>query len=395
MIIGFQQNQRMKHKISLHKIAEKKNGRPLENGSISTNKSPNSLMLIAGPCSAESEVQVRKTAEAISLSGVDVSYFRAGLWKPRSQPGTFEGAGYKGIDWLKAVKRDFNLPIITEVANPQHVEMVLKNGIDAVWIGARTTVNPFYVQEIANALKGVDIPVFVKNPVNPDLELWMGAIERIEKAIQAEVFPLHRGFNMTGNSRFRNRPVWQIPIELHTRRPELTMICDPSHIAGDRKYIYEVSQKAINLNYRGLMIETHIDPPNALSDAAQQISPALLSDVLKRIQLRSTTEIKPEDSPKLSKFRERIDELDFQLLDLLKKRMDVSSEIGAWKQNNKVSILQPERWSAILKRANDYAAEIGLSSEFIDQLFKAIHDESIDRQTAADVGKLINEYGRE
>lgn len=379
----------MNYETTQHKLSNKKNGSPLESGSSNGKKSISAIKLIAGPCSAETEQQLRTTAEAISRSGVSVCYFRAGLWKPRSQPGTFEGAGYRGIDWLKAVKRDFGMPIITEVANPQHVEMVLKNEIDAVWIGARTTVNPFYVQEIANSLKGVNIPVFVKNPVNPDLDLWMGAIERVEKATRAQVYPLHRGFNMTGNSRFRNRPVWQIPIELQTRRPELAMICDPSHIAGDRKYIFEVSQKAINLNYRGLMIETHIDPPNALSDPAQQITPSELSDIINRIQLRSIAEIKPQDSPELAQFREKIDELDFQLLDLLKKRMGVSSEIGAWKQNNNVSILQPERWSAILKRANAYGAEIGLSSEFIDQLFKAIHDESIDRQTSANGSKVF------
>ncbi len=339
------------------------------------------LLMIVGPCSAESEAQLRTTAELIQRSEVPVSFFRAGVWKPRSQPGNFEGAGDPALEWLKNIRDEFSFPLITEVANARHAELVLEAGFDAVWIGARTTVNPFYVQEIADVLKGVDLPVFVKNPVSPDLNLWLGAIERIEEQTNGPVYPIHRGFSVTGNSRFRNRPVWQIPIELKTRRPDLNLICDPSHIAGRRDYIKEVAQKSLDLNFGGLMVETHHNPDVALSDAGQQVEPFTLREIFRELRFRDYVELTDEKAEALSSFREQIDKLDGRLLELLAERMEISSKIGEWKHDNSVSVLQPERWSFILKRAQSRGGDMGLSKEFMDQLFKAIHDESIDRQT--------------
>ena len=363
------------------------------NGRSGSSSDKNSLLMIVGPCSAESEEQLRFTAEMIRKSAVPVTFFRAGVWKPRSKPGSFEGAGEKALDWLKSVRTDFKFPLITEVANAAHVEKVLEAGFDAVWIGARTTVNPFYVQEIADALRGVEIPVFVKNPVSPDLNLWLGAIERVEEKTSGSVYPLHRGFSVSGNSRFRNRPFWQIPIELQTRRPELKLICDPSHISGRREYIHEVAQKALDLNFSGLMIETHIDPDRALSDAGQQIDPERLKHIFSELEFRPYRELPGAIARELDKYRSEIDKLDASLLDLLARRMEVSSRIGEWKHENGVSILQPERWSFILRRAQEQGRAMGLSREFLDQLYKAIHDESIDRQTAlrkTDIGSIEN-----
>lgn len=338
------------------------------------------VILIAGPCSAESEDQLLQTASGLS-DGVALNYFRAGIWKPRSQPGHFEGVGEKGLDWMLNVKKKFGFPLITEVANPSHTEKVLKKGFDAVWIGARTSVNPFYVQEIADVLRGTDIPVFVKNPVNPDLNLWLGGIERMEKATKGEVFAIHRGFSLSGNSRFRNVPQWQIPIELHTLRPDLRLICDPSHIAGKRDYIFEIAQKALDLNYSGLMIETHNQPEIAKSDSQQQLSPAQLKAGLDGLFFRKNADVDDLTLEQLKSHRDRIDRYDLELLELLAKRMNVSESIGDLKNQKGMSILQPERWKHILDNANHTGASLGLSHSFIDQLFKAVHDESIDRQT--------------
>nr|MBS0038370.1 bifunctional 3-deoxy-7-phosphoheptulonate synthase/chorismate mutase type II [Saprospiraceae bacterium] len=262
-----------------------------------------------------------------------------------------------------------------------HVEKALKAGFDALWIGARTTVNPFYVQEIADALSGADVPLFVKNPVNPDLKLWLGGLERIERSISNTVYPLHRGFSLSGNSRFRNSPQWQLPIELHTMRPDITLVCDPSHIAGQKQYLFEIAQKALDLNYGGLMIETHFSPETALSDSKQQITPSELSHLLSRLLQREN--IKPEGPvlEYLNRQRAVIDECDVELLKLLSRRMSISQAIGELKFEHQLSVLQPDRWKEILENALSSGLELGLSNDFVDQLFKAIHDESIDQQT--------------
>ncbi|TVQ47851.1 MAG: 3-deoxy-7-phosphoheptulonate synthase [Saprospirales bacterium] len=338
------------------------------------------LILIAGPCSAESEKQLLTTAEGLA-SGGGVNYFRAGIWKPRSQPGYFEGVGDEGLEWMIKLREIYGFSLITEVGNSAHADKVLKLGFDAIWIGARTSVNPFYVQEIADVLKGTDVPVFVKNPINPDLKLWLGAIERFEKVSNAEVLPIHRGFSLSGNSRFRNVPNWQIPIELHTLRPDLRLICDPSHIAGKRDYIFEVAQKAMDLNYSGLMIETHPNPDTAKSDAKQQITPEQFWDGINNLFFRKNYTPDTQTLSQLKNHRESIDVFDQQLLEVLAKRMEVSEEIGKLKNKNGISVLQPERWKSILDAAHINGEAMGLSYAFIDQLFKAVHDESIDRQT--------------
>jgi len=346
------------------------------------------LILIAGPCSAESQEQLIQTAGGIANGG-QINYFRAGIWKPRSQPGHFEGVGERGLEWMLNVKREFGFSIMTEVANPLHAEKALNYGFDALWIGARTSVNPFYVQEIANVLKGTNVSVFVKNPVNPDLNLWMGAIERMEKAGNGEVFPIHRGFSLSGNSRFRNVPQWQIPIELHTLRPDLRLICDPSHIAGKRDYIFEIAQKALDLNYSGLMIETHTDPDNAKSDAQQQINPEQLWMGINSLFFRKNAVIDEHILAQLVQHRNKIDIFDKTLLELLAKRMLVSEAIGKLKNKNGISVLQPDRWKNIMDNAHNLGNELGLSYSFIDQLFKAVHDESIDRQTQIIEAKIL------
>lgn len=346
---------------------------------------PNNLPgihLILGPCSVETESQLRKTAYQLKEIGPHLSYFRGGIWKPRSKPGSFEGVGDQAIDWMRGIKRDFGFKIITEVARAEHVEKILEAGFDAVWIGARTTVNPFYVQEIANAFEGVDLPVFVKNPVNPDLSLWLGALERVEKSSRGEVYPLHRGFSMNGNGRFRNSPQWQLPISLITKRPELDLICDPSHIAGKRPYIFEIAQKALDLNYKGLMIETHFDPGSALSDSQQQITPSNLITGLSQLKLRPNRKADEQVSPKLKNFRDKIDELDLEIIDLISRRMEVSDQIGQLKEKHGIGILQPERWAYILENALKSGEKLNLSPQFIRELFSAIHDESIDKQTS-------------
>jgi chorismate mutase len=335
--------------------------------------------LISGPCSAETEEQVMETARELAQIK-EVSIFRAGIWKPRTRPNSFEGVGVTGLKWLRKVKQETGLMVGTEVANEKHVYEALKYGMDMLWIGARTSVNPFTVQEIADALKGVDVMVFVKNPINPDIELWIGAIERIAKAGIQRMAAVHRGFSTYEKTTYRNQPNWQLPIELRRRIPDLPIICDPSHIAGTREYIYEISQKAMDLNFDGLMIESHINPETALSDASQQITPNELRELLFRLILRSPSTSDPKLLDVLGELRQQIDIYDDHLIDLLEQRMKVSETIGRYKKENNITILQSARWDEIVKRAMIKGKAKGLSNELIDTIFKAVHQESINRQ---------------
>jgi chorismate mutase len=335
--------------------------------------------LIAGPCSAESEEQVMETARALAQIN-EVSIYRAGIWKPRTRPNSFEGVGVTGLKWLRKVKQETGLMVGTEVANEKHVYEALKYGMDMVWIGARTSVNPFTVQEIADALKGVDVMVFIKNPINPEIDLWMGAIERIAKAGIKRMAAVHRGFSTYEKTTYRNQPNWQLPIELRRRIPDLPIICDPSHIAGAREYIHEISQKALDLNFDGLMIESHIKPENALSDASQQLTPNDLRELLIRLILRSPSTSDPKLLDVLGELRQQIDIYDDHLIDLLEQRMKVSETIGRYKKENKITILQSARWDEIIRKAMLKGKSKGLSEELIDNVFKAVHQESINHQ---------------
>ncbi|HQK69335.1 MAG TPA: chorismate mutase, partial [Bacteroidales bacterium] len=306
--------------------------------------------------------------------------FRAGIWKPRTRPNSFEGVGNAGLKWLRRVRQETGLLVGTEVANEKHVYEALKYGIDMLWIGARTSVNPITVQEIVDALKGVDVMVFVKNPVNPDIELWIGALERIASAGIKRLGAIHRGFSTYEKTIYRNQPNWQLPIELRRRIPEIPILCDPSHIAGSREYLHEISQKAMDLNFDGLMIESHINPEKALSDASQQVNPEELKELLSRLILRSPSTDDPKLLDVLGELRQQIDVFDDHLLDLLEKRMKVSETIGRYKKENNITILQSARWDEIVKRAMIKGRAKGLSEELIDSMFKAIHQESINRQ---------------
>ena len=335
--------------------------------------------IIAGPCSAESEDQMLKIGHA--LKSHRNLLFRAGVWKPRTRPNNFEGIGTIGLRWLSLVKQETGLSTTTEVANANHVEEALKHDVDVLWIGARTTVNPFAVQEIANALKGVDIPVMIKNPLNPEVNLWIGAIERLADAGLTKLAAIHRGFFAYNNNKYRNIPQWQLAIELKRRISGITMICDPSHIAGKRDLIYEVSQKAIDMNYDGLMIETHISPEKALSDSAQQVTPDQLNNVLKRLVIRNSKIEDPVFKSSLNQLRIQIDDLDNELIDVLKRRMMVAEKIGIHKKENEVTILQSNRWEELFSSRIKNGIKSGLSEEFMSKLLKAIHQESINRQT--------------
>ncbi|HYW94749.1 MAG TPA: bifunctional 3-deoxy-7-phosphoheptulonate synthase/chorismate mutase type II [Bacteroidales bacterium] len=335
-------------------------------------------VIIAGPCSAESQEQVLSTARELAAGGIKI--FRAGIWKPRTRPNAFEGVGSEGLKWLKAVKEETGMLTSTEVANVKHVYEALKNGIDILWIGARTTANPFAVQDIADALRGVDIPVLVKNPVNPDVELWIGALERINNAGITQLMAIHRGFSIYDKNLFRNDPQWQIPIELRRRIPDLPIITDPSHICGNRHLLYDVSQKAMDLNFDGLIIESHINPDKALSDAKQQITPAVLGELISRLVLREP-DAGFQAALTLAELREQIDKLDDKLLNLFEKRMKVVEEIGYQKKTNNLTILQSKRWDDILKKRVSLGSRKGLSEEFIMKVFRAIHQESINHQT--------------
>ncbi|UYW00618.1 bifunctional 3-deoxy-7-phosphoheptulonate synthase/chorismate mutase type II [Flavobacterium agricola] len=337
-------------------------------------------LVIAGPCSAETEEQVLKIAHELKNS--DVSIFRAGIWKPRTRPGGFEGVGEIGLKWLKKAKEETGMLIATEVATANHVKLALEYDVDVLWIGARTTANPFAVQEIADALAGTDKIVLIKNPVNPDLALWLGGIERLYNADIKKLGVIHRGFSSYEKTKYRNIPEWQIPIELQNRFPDLPLICDPSHITGNRDMVQKVSQQALNLNYDGLIIETHIDPDNAWSDAAQQVTPDHLKNMFVHLKMRKKEDTSENYNANLDNLRLQIDEVDAKILDILSKRMLIADEIGKLKKAHNVAVLQNTRWVNMLDRIVEDGAAKGLSEEFVVELFKAIHQESINHQEA-------------
>jgi len=336
-------------------------------------------LLIAGPCSAETEKQVMETAHALASQGVKV--FRAGIWKPRTRPNSFEGVGVRGLPWLKKVKEETGMLVATEVANQHHVYEALKHGVDVLWLGARTTANPFAVQEIASAITGANVTVLVKNPVNPEIDLWVGAIERIYQAGIRRLGAIHRGFSTFEKSNYRNAPLWQVPIELIRRLKGIPVLVDPSHICGNRE-LRMVSQKALDLNYSGLIVEVHTDPDNALSDAKQQITPEALKDLLAGLKNRKLNVKDEEFIHTLDMLRRKIDKLDDDLLDILQKRLAVVETIGNYKKKNSVTVLQPDRWQVILTKARQTAQELNMNPDFIEKIFKAIHEESINRQTS-------------
>ncbi|MBC7476417.1 MAG: bifunctional 3-deoxy-7-phosphoheptulonate synthase/chorismate mutase type II [Candidatus Sericytochromatia bacterium] len=335
--------------------------------------------IIAGPCSAETEEQVHETVRQLAKQNVDA--IRAGIWKPRTRPNSFEGIGTIGLKWLKDACKEVNLPAAVEVANAKHVYECLKFGIDILWIGARTTVNPFAVQEIADALEGADVPIMVKNPINPDLELWIGAIERLHKAGLRRIAAIHRGFSSYEKTKYRNRPYWEIPIELKRRIPNLPIICDPSHICGTRELIASVCQKAMDLNFDGLIIESHRDPSHAWSDAAQQVTPDRLSEIINNLILRRVSTDNPEFNTQLEDLRNKIDRVDDELLDILSQRMEIVKDIANCKKENNITILQPGRWDEIVKNSLVKGRKRNLSDDMITTLFQAVHKESIRKQT--------------
>lgn len=335
-------------------------------------------LVIAGPCSAETEDQVLDIARQLKDS--EVKIYRAGIWKPRTRPGGFEGVGAIGLKWLQKAKAETGLLMAVEVANANHVKLALEHDIDVLWIGARTTVNPFAVQEIADALKDTDKIVLIKNPVNPDLALWLGGVERLYNAGIKKLGVIHRGFSTYEKTKYRNIPEWQLAIELHDRFPNLPIICDPSHITGRRDMIQQVSQQALDLNYDGLMIETHNNPDAAWSDAAQQVTPQKLNEILSELVVRNKSADSDAFNNQLHKLRLRIDEYDTKLIEILGKRMRIADEIGALKKEKNVAILQNRRWKEILEKMKIEGNDQALSEEFILQLFRAIHQESINHQ---------------
>ena len=336
-------------------------------------------LIISGPCSAETEEQVMQTARRLAATG-KVDILRAGIWKPRTRPGSFEGIGTKGLPWLQQAKKETGLPVAIEVATGKQVEDALHFDVDVLWIGARTTVNPFSVQEIADALRGVKIPVLIKNPLNPDLELWVGGMERIAKAGIEELGLIHRGFSSYGNTEFRNAPMWHLAIEMKRRFPGIPMINDPSHICGRRDILQAVAQQAIDLDFDGLIIESHIDPDNAWSDAKQQITPEVLMEMLEAIRWRKENIASEEFHSALEKLRQQINQLDDELLEVLATRMKVAQKIGEYKKNNDITILQTNRWNEILNRAVAKGNKMGLSDDFITKYMDAVHMESIQQQ---------------
>ncbi|WP_417603023.1 chorismate mutase [Owenweeksia hongkongensis] len=335
---------------------------------------------IFGPCSAESPEQTMETAKQIVAEYPNATY-RAGIWKPRTRPNNFEGAGEQGLDWLKSVKQETGLKISTEVADAHHVEACLKAGVDVLWVGARTTVNPFSVQAIADALQGVDITIFVKNPIVPDIQLWMGALERINQAGVKKLGAIHRGFHFHNSEPYRNLPRWEMPLEMMGQYTNLPMICDVSHISGNPQLIPSVAQKAMDLNMQGLMVETHITPEKALSDAKQQITPSSLKKLIDGLILRSPTADNPEFENMMEALRQKIDEIDRNVLSQFSNRMNLVREIGVYKKENNVTIFQPSRWEAILRRSLEDAVNLELSPTFVKGLYMQIHDESIRQQT--------------
>ncbi|BDC99687.1 bifunctional 3-deoxy-7-phosphoheptulonate synthase/chorismate mutase type II [Persicobacter psychrovividus] len=336
-------------------------------------------LIIAGPCSAETEEQLFNTATELYNNGIRI--IRAGVWKPRTRPGTFEGIGEDALQWIQNIKKKLDVKFAIEVANAQHVELALKYGIDILWIGARSTVNPFTIQEIADALKGNDVPVFVKNPLNPDLALWIGALERLNQAGITKLGAIHRGFSTSKKVKYRNLPQWQIALELKRKYPEMPMICDPSHIAGDRELIQSLSQKAMDLVYDGLIIESHINPAEAWSDAAQQVTPAALKEILESLVIRKSNTDNPEVQNHLAEMRERIDEIDREIFDTLAERMKIVDQIGEYKKDNKVTVFQVNRYKEMMQARTEWAEDLNLNQEFMENIFSLIHDAAIRRQT--------------
>jgi len=336
-------------------------------------------LIISGPCSAETEEQVVETVQRIAATG-KVDMIRAGIWKPRTRPGSFEGIGVKGLPWLLRAKKLTGLPTMVEVATGKQVDDAINFEVDVLWIGARTTVNPFSVQEVADALRGTDVPVLIKNPINPDLELWTGAVERVAKSGVKQIGLIHRGFSSYGNTEYRNAPMWHLAIEMKRRYPDLLFINDPSHICGRREILHEVAQKAIDLDYDGLMIESHMDPDHAWSDAKQQVTPEKLAELLDSIVWRREDVNSEEYHAALEKLRQQINHLDDELMQILGQRMKISEKIGEYKKNNNITILQTNRWNEILQRAVQKGESLGLSKEFITKYFDAMHMESINHQ---------------
>lgn len=335
--------------------------------------------VIAGPCSAETEEQVMETAMSLKQFGINV--YRAGIWKPRTYPGSFEGIGVTGLKWMQRAKNEYGLKIATEVASEKHVAECLKYGVDLVWLGARTTANPFLVQEIADALKDTDIPVLVKNPVNPDLDLWIGALERLNGAGIRKLGIIHRGFSTFDKIKYRNDPQWEIAIELRSRHPELPFFVDPSHMAGNRDYIREISQRSLDLGFEGLMIESHCSPSSALSDAGQQLTPAELRELLyDRIVVRNADSDSKEWKDNIDQLRAKIDIIDENILYALGSRMKISRQIGEYKKNNNIAILQTSRWDAVLAKVVEKGKEYGLSDKFLKEVFNTIHEASVSAQ---------------
>ena len=335
-------------------------------------------LVIAGPCSAESEAQMLETAKRIKESGAPVPVFRAGIWKPRTKPNGFEGVGVIGLNWLKKVKEEYGFKTATEVANAHHVAAALEADVDILWIGARSTVNPFTVQEIAEALKGTNKPVFVKNPVNPDLALWIGALERLLGQDVKNLGVIHRGFSTYQKTKYRNIPNWQIALDFKNQYPNIPMLVDPSHICGNRTGLAGIAQEAMNVGYEGMIIESHCNPDEAWSDASQQITPEILADLIANLQIRNSDISAFDDE--MGRHRTLISDLDFNLIELLSQRMKISEKIGSLKKENNIAIFQPERWKVITEYANQKADETGMSQEFIEKVFKAIHEESIEVQ---------------
>lgn len=331
-------------------------------------------VVIAGPCSAETEEQVMETAKDLAKNGVRI--FRAGIWKPRTKPGGFEGVGSVGLTWLQEVKKETGMLVATEVANKQHVEEVLNAGVDVLWIGARTSANPFAMQEIADSLVGADVPVLVKNPVNPDLELWIGAMQRIYNAGIRQIGAIHRGFSAYGKHLYRNMPQWHIPIELRRRMPELTLICDPSHIGGKRELVAPLSQQAMDMGFDGLIVESHCDPDSAWSDKSQQVTPEVLNFILNMLVVRDTT----QTTESLTLLRQQIDQIDNDLLEALSKRMRISREIGQYKKEHSMPVVQTGRYDDILNSRAAAAEELGMNGDFMKTVYQAIHEESVRQQ---------------
>ena len=331
-------------------------------------------VVIAGPCSAETEAQVMTTATELASKGCRI--FRAGVWKPRTKPGGFEGNGETALPWMKQVKEETGMLVATEVATPEHVELALKYGVDVLWVGARTTANPFAMQALADSLKGVDVPVLVKNPVNPDLELWIGAMERINQAGVKRMGAIHRGFSSYDKKIYRNLPMWQIPIELHRRIPELPIFCDPSHIGGRRELVAPLCQQAMDLGFEGLIVESHCDPDKAWSDAKQQVTPDVLDYILSLLVVRDET----VTTEGITQLRHQIDELDNQLMELLAKRMRVCREIGQYKKEHNMTVLQAARYNEILEKRGAQGALCGMDADFVAKVFEGIHQESVRQQ---------------